>query len=68
MSCIAWGLIICRSESSKISLVVNFLLDTGIEAEQGKRQEEGLQVLFDGEIDYESDKLDAIEDDEGNLK
>ena len=35
-----------------------------------ERQEEDLQAFFDGEIDSsdsESDKLDAIEDDEGDL-
>ena len=55
--------------------VVNFLMDTDIEAEENsesestERQEEGLQVLFDGKIDSsdsESDKLDAIEDNEGD--
>ena len=59
-----------------VNRAANFPVDTDIEAEENsksesaQRQDKGLQALFDGEIDSsdsDSDKLDAIGDEEGDL-
>ena len=55
-----------------VNRATNFPIATDIEAEgNSERQRGGIQALFDGEIvssGSESDKLDAIEDDEGDFE
>ena len=59
-----------RKPCRKFSSGYRHKAEENSKSESAERQEEGLQALFDGEIDSsdsDSDKLDAIGDEEGDL-